>query len=101
MTQKILSRQEFADMVSAKGPGLGGDDSPLWEPERMMGGTKSAWFVCIKPLDFSNYSKKDKYWAWCSENLQGTVRCYISGDSEEWWGFSSKNDIFLWSLRWI
>ena len=94
----MLSRQEFSDHFNSLKNGLGDEDSPLWIPEQTCG--PSQWFVCVKPLKVHTY--KNDYYKWCNTTLKGRVRCY-SSDSEnkqEWWGFSDKQDIVLWTLKW-
>jgi hypothetical protein len=93
----ILSRPEFADYFNSLKLGLGNPDSPLWEPEDQI---DSQWFVCVKPLDVTRY--KWSYWDWCNAHLNGRVRCYSSDsdNGKEWWGFTDKQDIVLWTLKW-
>lgn len=101
----VLDRTEFADHFNSVKPGLGDESSPLWAPEEDTGPLQ--WFVCVEPLSQSPKRKahevtKDVYWAWCNENLVGTTRCYSSDyqGKQEWWGFSDKQDIVLWTLKW-
>jgi len=97
----ILSREEFVKHFNGIKPGLGNPTSPLWNPEEYLKKNQCYWFIKVKPI-ISSVNKID-YWTWCNQCLQGKVLCYSSDDigQEEWWGFSNKNDIVLWSLRWI
>ena len=94
----ILTRDEFADHFKSLDKRLAGPDSPLWIPDE---GIPSEWFVCIKPIGVHRF--KWKYFDWCNNTLKGRVRCY-SSDTEgqqEWWGFTDKQDIVLWTLKWM
>ena len=95
----ILSREEFAHTFDALKEGLGNDDSPLWIPDNNE--LPSKWFVCVKPLKVHTY--KSQYYQWCNSTLQGIVRCYSSSseDQKEWWGFTNKEDIPIWMLKWM
>ena len=96
----ILNRQEFADYFDVLKQGLGSSDSPLWIPEE--GTDPSNWFVCVKPIGVKRF--KFSYWAWCNKTLTGKVRCYSSTGNdgqEEWWGFTNKEDIVPWMLKWM
>ena len=94
----ILSREEFAHFFNALREGLGDAKSPLWIPEDK--NTKCSWFVCVPPLKVHTY--KSEYYDWCRATLQGEVRCFSSDseDKKEWWGFTNKEDIVLWTLKW-
>jgi len=49
-----------------------------------------------------DYSSKKRYfWDWCEQHLQGAIYVYSESDTEQWWGFANKDDIFLWSLKWL
>ncbi len=83
----LLTRAQFRKKFNKET-----DDRILWLPERAASIT-CHWFVNLKvncPSD---------YWDWCNNNLKGHVRCFSSGDEEEWWGFTNKDDISLWVLR--
>ena len=102
----ILTRRQFAKMFNGVKDGLGKWDSPLWIPETMdkSARVKCQWFICIKPV-WMREGAKEEYWKWCNENLTGKVLCYSSSGSdreiqEEWWGFSDKQDLTWWRLRW-
>ncbi len=83
---------------------LGGPDCVLWIPENDL--PKSCqWFVKVKPLMRVKNNKesfKKEYWEWNDNNLLGYVRCFSLDieNQEEWWGFTNKEDIVLWMLRW-
>ena len=93
----ILSRQEFSQHFNDLKAGLGYEDSPLWIPDE---DTPSEWFVCVKPIGVHRF--KFQYYDWCNNTLKGRVRCYSSNDEDkqEWWGFTVKEDIVLWTLKW-
>lgn len=58
------------------------------------------WFL-ICPSIFLLYPKSKKFWDWCDKHCQGAVYCYSESDTEQWWGFENKDDIILWSLKWL
>lgn len=96
----ILTRKEFAHTFNALQEGLGNDASPLWIPDE--GQTlPSQWFVCVKPIGVHRF--KSDYYQWCNSTLKGQVRCYStsSDDQKEWWGFTNREDIVVWSLKWM
>lgn len=93
---KLFSRQEFIKHFEQINTGLGDADSPIWIPEQS-DGIESKWFVRIKhPIEVTD----SEYYKWCNRTLDGVVKCYSSAETEEWWGFSNKDDIVAWSLRW-
>ena len=94
----MLTRAEFARHFNSLDPRLGGPDSPLWISDE--GGTDSQWFVCVEPIGVHRF--KFDYYDWCNKSLKGRVRCYSSDDDnkQEWWGFTVKEDIVLWTLKW-
>jgi hypothetical protein len=95
----MLTRDEFAHHFEEIKEGLGQTNSPLWCAEEST--SRCDWFICVKPLRVHNFKKT--YWDWCNNNLQGKTACY-SSDSEneqEWWGFTDKQDIVLWTLKWM
>lgn len=95
----ILTRQEFAHLFNALQDGLGDDSSPLWAGEDCIL-PRSNWFICVKPLSVHRFKKE--YWDWCNATLKGRVGCYSSNreDQKEWWGFTDREDIVLWTLKW-
>ena len=94
----ILTRDEFAHTFNTLKEGLGNEDSPLWIPDDNL---PSEWFVCVKPIGVHRF--KFDYYNWCNSALRGQVRCYSSAseDQKEWWGFTNKDDIVVWMLKWI
>lgn len=100
----ILDREQFVDHFNQQQPGLGKSNSPLWEPEKY---TKIAneWFVCVKPIlsEPSRGENRHDYYKWCEKNLKSNPLCYSSNDEDEqeWWGFKNREDIVIWTLRWI
>lgn len=95
----ILNRREFAHTFNALQQGLGNEDSPLWIPDEDQE-LPSQWFVCVKPIGVHRF--KFDYYNWCNSALKGQVRCYSSAseDQAEWWGFTNRDDIVLWMLKW-
>lgn len=93
----ILDREEFSQMFNDLRPGLGDDSSPLWIPEQ---GIPCQWFVCVEPLQI--HSDQAGYFDWCHDMLEGRVCCYYSDtdNRKEWWGFTCKEDLVLWKLKW-
>lgn len=98
----ILTRHEYRMWVRLREPRFYPWSSPAWthEPRRH----PSQWFVKVKPIRISNsdrYRKSD-YWTWCNKNLHGRLLCYWcdTENQEEWWGFTNKDDIALWLLKW-
>lgn len=96
----VLNRKEFAHYFNALKEGMGDAKSPLWAPEELQSPV-SLWFVCVKPIGVSRF--KWDYWNWCNSTLAGQVRCYSSDttDKKEWWGFTNKDDIPVWMLKWM
>jgi hypothetical protein len=99
---EIVSRKEFIAIMEEDAPGLKPvtSRSPLWIPERELEPkTKCIKFIRTKRLHLKDLGKRD-YWEWCNETLNGTVRCFSSGDEDEWWGFTDPDDVVIWTLRW-
>ena len=107
----ILTRNEFKQWVIdhiPNGSSLAEDNSPLWNPQTKNGTCE--WFVNVRPIDFhlrfrpdGRGDAKGKYWAWCNQVLKGELRCFLSNsdDKIEWWGFTDRNDIPIWLLKWV
>lgn len=100
----ILTRQEFSDYFNNLhlDSRLGAAGSQLWEAECDI--PNCQWFIKVKPLNISGkrHGYKNSYWDWCNKNLSGKTRCFSSdSDNEEWWGFTNKNDLVFWILRWL
>ena len=104
-----LTRQQFAEHWNKIRPGLGDNDSPLWEAEYDLD-QPCEWFINTAPIEPHSELKtadypwghKAHFWSWCDQNLQGCVRCYscdITGMSE-WWGFTDEQDISWFILKW-
>lgn len=98
----MITREEFKEraqvftLISQKD--ITADDSPLWSVERRMK-IKPEWFICIN-RDTLDVDLKD-YWNWCYTHLSGELICYLSSDKHgEWWGFTNKDDIVIWLLKW-
>ena len=100
----MISRRTFVKKINAVHPGLCAVGGPMWITE--IASQQAKWFICVRPLNI--YETTSNFWDWCDHNLHGKVRCYSStgGNSfddinEEWWGFTHKEDIVWWKLRWI
>lgn len=95
-TMKILTRQQFADYFNKIVTGLGDPCSVLWQAEHINNPCK--FFVRLrKPVDCEHMSD---FHVWCENYTDGEVRCFSSGARGEWWGFTNKDDIVLWMLKW-
>lgn len=97
----ILTREQFIAWWDSWVPENTADrlDHPLWQPETdLKPGPPSLWFVCAS----CQRTSKDNYWDWCNSNLRGLVRCYMLDEEadEEWWGFTNRDDITWWMLKW-
>lgn len=95
------TRHEFRMWLRLMDPRLGKKNCVAFsaEPKKK----PSLWFVNVSPVNVSrSRDHKYHYWEWCKENLQGQLLCYYSNyeDGTEWWGFTNKNDILLWALKW-
>lgn len=93
---RLLTRKQFANHFESIMPGLGEPGSALWTPE--WDGKQAKWFVSIRPVTFEDHN----FWVWIEEHCRGLVRCYSSDidGNQEWWGFTSRNDVELWLLKW-
>ena len=106
----IISREQFKDYIKKlfvdDSGAWDGPNSVVWIPENDgvmdRAGEQCEYFVCVPCLNLSRRGLKSDYWLWCSENLKGYVRCFISNtdDDEEYWGFTVKEDITWWAIRW-
>jgi hypothetical protein len=96
----MINRKQFRQLFNNKRNGLGDWDSPLWLPEQYNNHEPSRWFVNIRPLNHQNF--KTEFWAWANETCRGQVLCYSSSNEkqEEWWGFTHRDDIVLFLLKW-
>ena len=106
MAQTILNRKEFIakfNEIMRNHGDVEHDDHPLWIPEFFEPNIRTVcnWFIMVKPVDIRG-STKEKFWAWCNEILNGELLCYSSSsdEQEEWWGFTCKDDIMIWVLKW-
>jgi hypothetical protein len=97
---EIMSREEFKDRFSVDFNEVIRADHPLWIPENDFAPkTKCIKFVLTTKLNFTSEAKYE-YWEWCNSTLNGIVRCFSSGDENEWWGFSDPDDVVIWTLKW-
>ena len=102
----IQTRDEFKAWIRSifDEKNMDSEKSAVWIPEHDMNGVKCQWFVTVPCVNVSRYPKyKSDYWMWCANNLTGHVRCFWSNpdDDEECWGFTNKDDIHWWMLKWI
>ena len=96
---EILTREQFRDYFEQQRPGLGQEDSALWEPEHFEPGIQpSGWFVHARTLGVWD---KTEFWSWCRRHCRGSVLCYsMDQDLRGWWGFERREDILIWVMRW-
>lgn len=96
----MITRDEFKKIAKDwhATDDLSADDSPLWVMEKHHN-LQPGWFVCIKPISLVGGAE---FRFWCKQCLLGEVLCYSSDadNQEEWWGFTNKDDVMLWLLRW-
>lgn len=98
----ILNRDQFRDYWNNVDPRLGRDNSPLWEAESGLT-EQCQYFVYV---DSVIWDSKDNYWNWVNTSCRGSVRCFCSSQNDfergkEWWGFTHRDDIVFWTLRWV
>lgn len=103
---KVLTREEFSDHWNNIQSGLGDSDSALWSLEQRDEIMCRYFILTDSPIfDRKNYNDGEDFWGnfwnWCRQYLQGSVYCYSSNQRGEWWGFTDRDDIVLWSLRWL
>jgi hypothetical protein len=97
---EIMSRKEFSDKFSGVFNEILHADHQLWIPETDFEPKATCIkFIRTKRLLFTSNDKYD-YWDWCNETLKGQVRCFSSGDEDEWWGFTDPDDVVIWTLKW-
>jgi hypothetical protein len=96
----VLDREQFIKHWNAVKPGLGDPGSGLWAYEHSSG-IRCQWFVSVSPIRVSIANEtKTKFWAWCRRNCASGMSCYSASDKEEWWGFSDRQEMTWWLLRW-
>jgi hypothetical protein len=98
----LLTRKQFKQHWESIKPGIASSQGALWAYERSCP-QKGQWFICIRPLELRrNESERIAYWQWCNSKCTGQILCYSTDyeNQEEWWGFSRREDIVLWFLRW-
>lgn len=60
-------------------------------------GVQCMWFVQSQ----WHPNRDEHYWLWCTNNLKGYIRQYPPiHDTEAWWGFTDKQDVVWWLLKW-
>lgn len=76
---------------------------PVWFAESDTALAVANPVKCVSFLRVSSFTifEKDSYWDWCEKTLSGQVRCFVSGQEHEWWGFTDPDDVVIWSLKWI
>jgi hypothetical protein len=99
----VVDRAQFTAIFDQIFKYSGGitDNHVLWEAEKCYN-IKCTQFACVPPVKIKT-DKSDDYWNWCNSTLKGKVMCFSSNDdnSQEWWGFTEKEDILVWMIRWI
>ena len=93
----IYSRQELIQTFEEIKPGCADPGSPIWAQEDYLG-FQCQYFICIPST--SDINRRER-WAWCKENLHGELLCFTASDEKEWWGFTHREDIEFWILRWV
>lgn len=100
----IVTRHEFRVWVKTHYPEFYKWNSPLWSIEHQIKKNPPQWFARVRPVAMQRDGRrlKEKYWNWCDENMQGKLLCYYSDfeNRQEWWGFTRREDITLWLLKW-
>jgi hypothetical protein len=97
----MLTRKEFKNYFNKKFD-IVGDNHPLWIPDHDLA-EPCQYFVNF-PIPTSQHvwrgGEKSEFWLWCDTNLYGETRCFSSSDNSEWWGFTTKDDIVMFVLKW-
>jgi hypothetical protein len=95
---EIMTRAQFGEYFNKLEPrfNTSSKDSPLWFPEHDLT-IVPQYFIHI---DGGGHHHKTTFWDWCNSTLNGTVRCYSSSDTEDWWGFTDSTDIPIFLLKW-
>ena len=93
----ILERDKFCKYVERYTNIETEDNSPLWIPEQSSG-IKSNYFLICPTFNHPTAG----FWEWNDTKLIGQVRCYyLDHGGDTWWGFTEKDDITLFLLRWV
>ena len=95
----LLNRDEFIEHWEGLTKGMTGKGSPLWIPEEV-DKIRCEWFVNVRPVRINDTVDFNDFRLWCENQCQGKIRCFSSNATEEWWGFTNKNDIVWWMLKW-
>lgn len=93
----MINRRQFQQVFNNKKSGLGDFDSPLWIPEQRSNRRPSRWFIKVGPVNAGT-----DFWLWANKNCRGQILCYSSDpdNREEWWGFTHRDDVVWFLLRW-
>lgn len=95
----ILDREQFCDHIDSVTPGLSDPIGPLWIPE-LQHRKRFTWFLKIHPVECD-----PEFWEF-TKSLRGKIACFSSGmngdtlETWEWWGFTRRDDIVLFLMRW-
>lgn len=97
----MLTRAQFIQYFNNLQAGLGDQTSPLWVGEKYLVEKQCNWFINVRPINVNDIHNHN-FRKWVKTYCKGQVLCYSSNtdDQEEWWGFTNKDDILLWMLRW-
>jgi hypothetical protein len=102
-TKLVVNREQFTAIFDKIFEREGGVKvvPMLWTPEEIYD-VECTHFACVPPVKLSLKNNRNAYWKWCEKTLKGKVLCFSSNDEdkEEWWGFTEKEDIMIWMLRW-
>jgi hypothetical protein len=100
----IQTRTKFKSWIQSQfnEKNMDRDDSPVWIPEHDLNGAECQWFVTVRCVRKAAGVTKPEYWAWCADNLTGSVCCFMSNkeDDHEVWGFTELDDVDWWMLKW-
>lgn len=95
---EVLTRKQFIDIMCRE---FSTDkltaSHPIWTPEKY---SHSPPIRCTTFLNTKPVNTTGDFWLWCNEALAGQVRCFSSGDTDEYWGFTDPADVTIWTLRW-
>jgi hypothetical protein len=103
-----MNRQEFieyANTVINDGGwkmDITADDCPLWIPEKRDGWVPTFYLTKVFIRGVRLNSTSPTFWQWCQNNLSKLPLCYMSNSAkkEEWWGFNTKEDAILFTMKW-
>lgn len=76
-------------------------NSILWIPEtHTVPRLHCVSFLILQNGSFNDDLIKEEFSEWCNNSIQGEVRCFLSGDDIQVWGFTNSDDIIRWIIKW-